>query len=162
MYILVINSGSSSIKFGLYDAATQQSKASGMVSRIGEKESYLEYSGSGESFRRGVDTPNHAKALEYIMDTLLDGENGVLKSLDEIQAVGHRVVHGGSTIRQSVLIDDEVIEKVRECIPFAPLHNPANLEAILECRRLLPDIPQVAVLDTSFHQTMPPQAYMYA
>ncbi|MEW6406233.1 MAG: acetate kinase [Chloroflexota bacterium] len=162
MYILVINSGSSSIKFGLYDAANQYSTASGDVSRIGEKGSYLKYSGGGEVYRKDVDALSHAKALECIMEALLDGKNGALKSLEEIDAVGHRVVHGGSTIRQSVVVDEEVINKIRECIPFAPLHNPPNLEAILECRRLLPGIPQVAVLDTSFHQTMPPQAYMYA
>ncbi len=162
MYILVINSGSSSIKFSLYDAETRDSAASGAVSSIGEPRPYLDFSSSKGTYRREVESPTHAEALDCAFNALQDGETGVLTSLDEIQAIGHRVVHGGSVIRQSVLIDDAVIDQIKDCIPFAPLHNPPNLAGVLECRRILPRTPQVAVLDTSFHQTMPPVAYMYA
>jgi acetate kinase len=162
VYVLVINSGSSSIKFSLYGADTRDLVASGAVSRIGEPAPYLDFSSANGRCHKDVESATHAEALACAIDALQDNETGVLTSLDEIQAIGHRVVHGGSVIRQSVLIDDAVIGQIRDCIPFAPLHNPANLAGILECRRIIPGTPQVAVLDTSFHQTMPPVAYMYA
>jgi len=162
VYILVINSGSSSIKFSLYNAKTRGSVASGAVSRIGEARPCLDFSSAKGRYSREVESPTHAEALDCAFNAMQDGETGVLTSLDEIQAIGHRVVHGGSLIRQSVLIDDAVIDQIKDCIPFAPLHNPPNLAGVLECRRILPKTPQVAVLDTSFHQTMPPVAYMYA
>jgi acetate kinase len=162
MYILVVNSGSSSIKFSLFGSDAERPVASGVISRIGEPEPHFEFSSIKGRYRRDVDCPTHAEALTKLLAALQDTETGVVASLREIQAVGHRVVHGGSVIRESVLIDDAVIGQIRDCIPFAPLHNPANLTGILECRRILPNTPQVAVLDTSFHQTMPPVAYMYA
>jgi acetate kinase len=162
MYVLVLNSGSSSIKFGLHAADTQELTASGAVSRIGEQGSYLDYSGSAGKYRKDADMPDHAKALEGIVRALLDEERGALSSLREIRAVGHRVVHGGSEIVESVIIDDEAIRRIEHCVPLAPLHNPPSLAGIFACRLLLPNTPQVAVLDTAFHQTMPPHAYRYA
>jgi acetate kinase len=132
------------------------------VSRIGEAGPYLDYSGPKGAYRKDIESPTHADALDSVLRALRDPDDGVLDSLDDIQAVGHRVVHGGSVIRQSVLIDDAVVDQVKDLIPLAPLHNPPNLVGIIDCRNLLPDTPQVAVVDTSFHQTMPAHAYMYA
>lgn len=162
MYVLVINSGSSSIKFSLFRVDTRAAVASGSVSRIGEAGPYLDYSGPKGAYRKDIESPTHADALDSVLRALRDPDDGVLDSLDDIQAVGHRVVHGGSVIRQSVLIDDAVVDQVKDLIPLAPLHNPPNLVGIIDCRNLLPDTPQVAVVDTSFHQTMPAHAYMYA
>lgn len=162
MYILVINSGSSSVKFALYEVHSQRCVAKGGVFKIGEPSAYLESDHGGTSHRTGVTGDTHHSALESILGALLASDGGMLSSLDEILAVGHRVVHGGSMLRKSALVDDRVLDQVTQCIPFAPLHNPPNLAGIVECRRLLPETPQVVVPDTSFHQTMPPEAYMYA
>jgi acetate kinase len=162
MHILVINSGSSSIKFKLYEAESELLLMSGTVGRIGEDGSYIQCKTQSGELLNGQLIPDHAAGLEAIMAALVGKPFGVLNSLDDISAVGHRAVHGGSLFTGSVVVDDEVIAKLEECSPLAPLHNPANLMGILEARRLLPGVPQVAVFDTAFHQTMPPQAYLYA
>ncbi|MBN1631216.1 MAG: acetate kinase [Thermoleophilia bacterium] len=162
MYVLVINSGSSSVKFGLYSADTQELAASGAASKIGEPGSYLSLTNRGVDSHVDIPAADHADALHGIVRALLDPEHRVLTSVDEIQAIGHRVVHGGNAIIESKRIDDETIALIERCVPLAPLHNPPNLVGIVECRRLFPHTPQVAVLDTAFHQTMPPRAYHYA
>jgi len=161
MYVLVVNCGSSSIKFRLYDEGTEEETASGAIFRIGESGSYLEYSGKSEEYRTEEDIPDHAAGLNLMMQALLDDERGALSSVGDIRAVGHRVVHGGSLITESIVVDENAIQVIDDHSWLAPLHNPFNLLGIRECRRLLPDAPQVAVFDTSFHQTMPPRAFMY-
>jgi acetate kinase len=162
MKVLVINCGSSSIKYQLYDIDSGQSLAKGIVARIGEQSSYLEYQAKGEKLRKELPIPSHGKGFELVVQSLLDKEHGVLEVISEVSAVGHRTVHGGDTFTESVLITEEVIRKIDECVPLAPLHNPANLLGIREAMRILPDIPHVAVFDTAFHQSMPPKAYLYA
>jgi len=162
MKVLVINCGSSSIKYQLYDPDVEQVLAEGIVARIREEGSYLKHRARGQEFRKEVPIPSHREGFELIMQSLLDREHGVLHDISEISAVGHRTVHGGDTFIESTLITEEVIEKMEECIPLAPLHNPPNLLGIREARRILPDVPHVAVFDTAFHQTMPPKAYLYA
>ena len=163
MKILVLNNGSSSVKYKLIDDCTKDVLAEGGVEKIGLADSFLKFKlsdGSKETVT--VSMPDHKEAIRQVFKVLTDPDKGVIKSLDEIGAVGHRVVHGMEYFNKSVLITPEVIEKVKECYPVAPLHNPANIigiEAILE---LLPGAPQVAVFDTAFHQTMPAEAYMYA
>ena len=161
-HILVINSGSSSIKFKLYEAESETLVMSGTVGRIGESGSYIECkTESGKLLEERV-LPTHAAGLEAIMDALVAEPLGMLGSLAEVSALGHRAVHGGDLFTGSVVVNDDVIAKLRECSPLAPLHNPANLMGIVEAQRLLPDVPQVAVFDTAFHQTMPRHAYLYA
>lgn len=162
MSVLVINCGSSSLKFALFDAKSEQEIVSGAVFRIGEDGSYLQYRGGSGTYRDEADTPNHASALEWVLRALLDPDRGDLASLEEIEAVGHRVVHGGSVITQSVLIDENAMKVIEDHNWLAPLHNPFNLMGIRECGRLLPGVPQVGVFDTSFHQTLPAHAYMYS
>lgn len=162
MRILVLNCGSSSIKLQLYDAERAAPTSHGIVARIGEPGSYLELSGPRGRWREERAIASHAEGLEALVQALLGPETGALSSLDEIGAVGHRAVHGGDLFVESVLITDEVLAKLEECVPLAPLHNPANLVGMREARRLFPAVPQVAVFDTTFHQTMPPRAYRYA
>ena len=162
MQVLVLNCGSSSIKFELYDAHDMTSRTHGIVAKIGEGGAYLEITGPRGRTRRERVVATHAEALETLFAALLDPETSALSSLDEIVAVGHRAVHGGESFVESALITDEVLTKMQECVPLAPLHNPANLTGMRETRRLLPGVPQVAVFDTTFHQTMPPRAYRYA
>lgn len=162
MHILVINSGSSSIKFKLYEAESELLLMSGTVGRIGEGGSYIQCKAESGELLSGQPVRDHSAGLEAIVSALVEGPLAVLRSLDDISAVGHRAVHGGSLFTGSVVVDDEVIAKLEECSPLAPLHNPANLMGILEAQRLLPGVPQVAVFDTAFHQTMPPKAYLYA
>lgn len=163
MKILVLNNGSSSVKYKLIDSCTKGVLAEGGVEKIGLPDSFLKFKlpdGKKETIK--VSMPDHKEAIRQVFNVLTDPQKGVIKSLDEIGAVGHRVVHGMEYFNKSVLITPEVIEKVKECYPVAPLHNPANIigiEAILE---LLPGVPQVGVFDTAFHQTMPAEAYMYA
>ncbi|MFW5976574.1 MAG: acetate/propionate family kinase [Bacillota bacterium] len=163
MEILVLNSGSSSIKFKLFNMENEKVIAQGTVDRIGIDNSYLKYENI-----EGIDTkikseiPDHATGIELVRDSLLDKKIGVLKDLDEINAVGHRVVHGGEKFADSTLITDEVIKQIEEVSDLAPLHNPHNLSGIKVCEKLMPDKPQVAVFDTAFHQTMPQKAYLYA
>ncbi|MFP4015960.1 MAG: acetate/propionate family kinase [Halanaerobiales bacterium] len=163
MKILVLNSGSSSVKYQLIDMSDETVLAKGLVERIGIEDSVLEQeTNQGNEIVIEKNIPDHATGIKMVIDALLDKENGVLKSMDEINAVGHRVVHGGEKFAQSTLIDEEVIAEIEEVSELAPLHNPANLTGIKVCEKLLPDKPQVAVFDTAFHQTMPRRAYLYA
>ncbi|MGN0312435.1 MAG: acetate/propionate family kinase [Lachnospiraceae bacterium] len=162
MNILVINCGSSSLKFQVINSETEEVKASGLCERIGMDESRLVYKPTGaEKENIMVDMPSHKEAIKQVIDTLTNEKSGVLKSLSEIDAVGHRVVHGGEKFNKSVVITDEVIKAVEECNDLAPLHNPANIIGIRATQELMPNVPMVAVFDTAFHQTMPPKAYLY-
>jgi len=162
MKILVLNSGSSSIKYQLFDTEKNKALGEGIIAKIGEEGSYLEHMANDKKTKIDVDAPNHSKGLQVIIDTLTDKDLGVISDISEISAVGHRVVHGGDEFFESTMITDEVIKKIEECVPLAPLHNPPNLQGIKEAKKLLPGIPQVAVFDTAFHHTMPEKAYMYA
>ena len=166
MKILVINAGSSSLKYQLLDPATGELLAKGLCERIGidGKFTYKPQM-EGKQVLDAVDVamPTHSEAIKAVMDALVDKDNGVIASMSEIDAVGHRVVHGGEAFSGSVRIDDKVMAALEECIPLAPLHNPANITGIKACMDVMgPDVPQVAVFDTAFHQTMPPKAYIYA
>ncbi|MDE5714420.1 MAG: acetate kinase [Muribaculaceae bacterium] len=163
MKILVLNCGSSSVKYKLIESDSKEVLAEGGVEKIGLPDSFLKFKrpdGSKEVIT--VDMPTAKEAVKNVLDILTDPKEGVIKSFDEIQAVGHRVVHGMEKFNKSVLITPEVIEKVKECYAVAPLHNPANVTGIEAVSSLMPDVPQVAVFDTAFHQTMPAEAYMYA
>ena len=163
MKILVLNCGSSSVKYKLIDSSTKEVLAEGGVEKIGLEDSFLKFKrpdGSKETIT--VSMPDHKEAIKQISKVLTDPKEGVIKSFDEIEAVGHRVVHGMEYFNKSVLITPEVVERVKECYPVAPLHNPANITGIEAVTELMPNTPQVAVFDTAFHQTMPAKAYMYA
>lgn len=160
--ILTINCGSSTIKYQLYTTDVQQVVSKGIVSRIGEDGSYVDHQARGQKVRHELPIPNHHAAFEIAIQYLLHPKYGAMANINEIQAVGHRAVHGADIFIESTLITEEVIEKLEECVPLAPLHNPPNLVGIREGRLLLPNVPHVAVFDTSFHQTMPPKAYIYA
>lgn len=161
MNILVLNCGSSSLKFQLIDSESENVLAKGICERIGidGKLTYMPYNGEKESAQK--DMPTHTEAIRYVLEALTNDKNGVIKSLDEVGAVGHRVVHGGERFTSSVIINEEVKKAIADCNDLAPLHNPANLIGINACEELMPDTPMVAVFDTAFHQTMPPHAYMY-
>ena len=161
MKILVINAGSSSLKFQLIDMDNEQVIAKGICEEIGGKSGFKFKVPGREDYKAAVAMPTHAEALKLVLDTLVDENMGVIKSVSEIGAVGHRVVHGGEKFASSVLVTDEVKEIIAECADLAPLHNPANLNGIVVCEKLM-GVPQVAVFDTSFHQTMPEASYMYA
>lgn len=162
MKILVINCGSSSLKFQLIDAETEKMIAKGLCERIGIDGSQIVYQPTGgEKETTVTPMPDHTKAIELVLNALTNEKTGVVKSLGEIGAVGHRVVHGGEKFAASVVITPEVIEAITECNELAPLHNPANLIGIDACKKLMPDTPMVAVFDTAFHQTMPQEAYLY-
>ncbi|MDO9634943.1 MAG: acetate kinase [Paludibacter sp.] len=162
MKILVLNCGSSSVKYKLLDMARNEVLGSGGVEKLGMKGSFLKHTRQdGKKVMLEGEILEHQVAVEYILGVLTSKKHGALKSLEEIKAVGHRVVHGGEKFNASVLINDEVIKKIEECIDIAPLHNPPNLAGIKAIKELLPDVPQVAVFDTAFHQTMPEYAYMY-
>ena len=161
MNVLVINCGSSSLKFQLIDAKSEEVLAKGLCERIGI-DGRLTYQPEGqEKQKTDKPMPTHTEAIQYVIDALTDAENGVVKDLGEIGAVGHRVVHGGENFAQSVIVTPEVKKAIEECNDLAPLHNPANLIGIEACEKLMPGTPQVVVFDTAFHQTMPEQAYMY-
>ncbi|MFW6264593.1 MAG: acetate/propionate family kinase [Bacillota bacterium] len=163
MKILVLNSGSSSVKYQLIDMEDETVLAKGLVERIGIDDSVLEQESIDEKIIEiKKDIPNHSVAIKMVIDALLDKDRGVLSSMDEIKAVGHRVVHGGEKFAESTIITDEVIKEIDSVSELAPLHNPANLTGIKVCEELLPDKPQVAVFDTAFHQTMPKRAFLYA
>ncbi|RDY20919.1 acetate kinase [Criibacterium bergeronii] len=163
MNILVINCGSSSLKYQLINMDDESVLAKGLVERIGIDGSVLKHEVEGhDKVKIQQDIPNHEVALKLVMDALVDSEHGAIKSLDEINAVGHRVVHGGEEFAQSVLIDEKVIEGIKKCNELAPLHNPANLIGISACQKILPNVKMVAVFDTAFHQTMPKESYLYA
>ncbi|WP_329886503.1 acetate kinase [Pseudoramibacter faecis] len=162
MKVLVINAGSSSLKYQLLDMDTERLLAKGLAERIGIEGSVVTHEPVGKDkvkFERPMET--HKEALDIIMRALVDEQYGVIKSLNEIDAVGHRTVHGAESFASSVVINDEVIEKMEECSVLAPLHNPANLIGIRACQEVLPNVPMVGVFDTAFHQTMPMEAYIY-
>ncbi len=162
MKILVVNSGSSSIKYQLFDMTDESVLAKGLVERIGIPDSIINHYPSGkEPVITHQDIPNHKVGIKLVMDALLHPEYGVIKDVSEISAVGHRVVHAGEKFSGSVLIIDEVMDALKECIELAPLHNPPNILGIEVCKELMPGIPQVGVFDTAFHQTIPEHAYLY-
>ena len=160
MKILVVNCGSSSLKYQLIDSATEEVSASGQCERIG-LDGIFSIKVNGKKIEKEVDIPNHSVGMKTVLDALVDPEHAVLKSLDEIEAIGHRVVHGGEKFSSSVLIDEGVIREIDECSALAPLHNPANILGIRACQKIMPGVPNVAVFDTAFHQTMPAKAYLY-
>ena len=163
MKILVLNCGSSSIKYKLFDMDTRSVMVSGGVEKIGLPDSFLQIKlSNGEKVKIEQAMPEHTVGIQLILNSLVDEKIGCIASLDEVQAVGHRVVHGGEKFNKSVLITPEVKEMIVKCIELAPLHNPANLKGIEAIEQALPGVPQVAVFDTAFHQTMPDEAYMYA
>ncbi len=163
MNILVINAGSSSLKYQLMDPETQNVLAKGLCERIGiDGRLTHKVPAPDGKYEFEIAMPTHAEAIQAVIDALLSAEHGVIKSMDEIDAVGHRVVHGGEAFASSVKIDDAVMAAIEECIPLAPLHNPANITGIKACQKVMPGVPMVAVFDTAFHQTMPEKAYIYA
>ena len=162
MKVLVLNCGSSSLKYQLFSMTNEEVLAKGLVERIGIEGSRIKHSKTGmDAVTINATIPNHKVAIRMVLDALLDASHGVISSLEELKAVGHRVVHGGEKFAGSVLINHEVIAALQECVPLAPLHNPANLMGIEAMTEVLPNIPQVGVFDTAFHQTMPSHAYMY-
>ena len=163
MKILVINAGSSSLKYQLIDTETEAVLAKGLCERIGIENSKLNHTpNGGDKIVIEKDMKDHSDAIAMVLEALTDKEHGVIADMSEISAVGHRVVHGGELFSGSVIINEEVKAAMRECIPLAPLHNPANLIGIEACEKSMPGVPQVGVFDTAFHQTMPREAYMYA
>ena len=162
MNVLVVNCGSSSLKFQLINSDTEAVAAKGLCERIGLDGRLVYQPAGGEKEITEAPMPTHTEAIRMVLDALVNPKTGVLKSLDEVEAIGHRVLHGGSKITQSVVINDEVISVIDECCDLGPLHNPANLMGIRACMELMPGKPNVAVFDTAFHQTMPAKAYRYA
>ena len=163
MKVLVLNCGSSSIKYKLFDMEQKSVIAQGGIEKIGLKDSFLKFTlPSGEKKILEKDIPEHTVGVEFILQTLTSPEYGAIKSLDEINAVGHRMVHGGEKFRESVLLTQEVLDAFTACNDLAPLHNPANLKGVRAVEAILPNVPQIGVFDTAFHQTMPDYAYMYA
>ncbi len=162
MKVLVVNCGSSSIKYQLIDMQTEELMAKGYLEKVGLPDSFLTHTVNGEKHRIEQKIDNHEEGIKLVLEQLTHPEYGVIKDLNEIDAVGHRVVHGGEKFSSSVLIDDSVIEAMKECIPLAPLHNPAGIIGIEACKKVLPNVPMVGVFDTAFHQTLPKMAYLYA
>ena len=163
MKVLVLNCGSSSIKYKLFDMEQKSVIAQGGIEKIGLKDSFLKFTlPSGEKKILEKDIPEHTVGVEFILQTLTSPEYGAIKSLDEINAVGHRMVHGGEKFSESVLLTQEVLDAFTACNDLAPLHNPANLKGVRAVEAILPNVPQIGVFDTAFHQTMPDYAYMYA
>ena len=162
MKVLVVNCGSSSLKYQLIDMETENVMAKGYLEKIGLPDSFLTHTVNGEKHKIEEKVENHEQGIKLVIDQLLHEDYGVIKDLKEIDAVGHRVVHGGEKFSGSVVITDEVVEAIKECIPLAPLHNPAGIIGIEACKKALPGVPMVGVFDTAFHQTMPEKAYMYA
>ncbi len=161
MKILVINCGSSSVKYQLMDMENEKVLAKGLADRIGIEGSMLTHKVNGKKYIIEEPMEDHTKAIGMVLDALLSKEHGVIKSMEEITAVGHRVVHGGEKYAESVLIDEEVMKSIKDCIKLAPLHNPASIAGIDACKKLMPKVPMVVVFDTAFHQTLPDYAYMY-
>ena len=161
MNVLVINCGSSSLKYQVIHAESEEVLAKGLCERIGIDGRLVYQPKGGEKEIIEAPMPTHTEAVRMVLDALVNTKTGILKSLDEIDAVGHRVVHGGEKFANSTLINEEVIKAVEECSDLAPLHNPANLIGVRACRQVLKDVPMVAVFDTAFHQTMPQEAYLY-
>lgn len=162
MNILVINCGSSSLKYQLIDSESRNVLAKGLCERIGISGSAITHQPvGGEKVTSEVEMKDHTDAVKYVIEKLTDAQVGVVKSLDEIGAVGHRLVHGGEKFACSVMIDDEVLKTVEECNDLAPLHNPANIIGVNSCKAVMPNVPNVGVFDTAFHQTMPKKAFLY-
>ena len=161
MKVLVLNCGSSSLKYQLLDMENENLLAKGLCERIGI-DGRLAHQAGDKEYKADLPMPDHTAAVRFVLDALLDKGHGVIKSIDEVQAAGHRVVHGGEHFSGSVLIDEKVKKAIEDCCDLAPLHNPPNLIGINACEKLMPGVPQAAVFDTAFHQTMPPKAYLYA
>lgn len=161
MKVLVINCGSSSLKYQLIDSRSEEVLAAGLCERIGIDGRMTHTPSSGNTVVKNDPLPDHGAAIQSVLSALTDKAHGVISSLSEIGAVGHRLVHGGEKFAASVIINDEVIAEVEACNDLAPLHNPANLIGVRACRQIMPDVPMVGVFDTAFHQTMPPKAYLY-
>ena len=161
MKVLVLNSGSSSLKYQLIDMETEETLSSGYYERIGSDKAFLTHKVNGEKIKLEIPVQNHSEALKVVMDQLTSAEHGVISSLDEIDCIGHRIVHGGEKFNSSVLITDEVLKAVEECVDLAPLHNPAGILGVKACQTLMPGKPNVAVFDTAFHQTLPKERYIY-
>ena len=161
MKVLVLNSGSSSLKYQVIDMETEKTLASGYYERIGTDKGFLTHKVNGEKIKLENAVNNHEEALKFVMEQLLDEKYGVIKSLNEIDCIGHRLVHGGEKFNSSVLINDEVIRAVEECVPLAPLHNPAGILGIKACQKEMPGKPNVGVFDTAFHQTISKERYIY-
>ncbi len=164
MNILVINAGSSSLKYQLIDMTKEEVLAKGLCERIGIDGSNIQHTNVGKDTKTKIEKPmkDHSDAIQMVIDALVDEDHGVIKSMSEIGAVGHRVVHGAEDFADSCVIDGKVMEALERCVPLAPLHNPPNIIGIEACQKIMPDVKQVAVFDTAFHQTMPPKAFMYA
>ena len=161
MNVLVINAGSSSLKYQLMNPETGDVSAKGLCERI-YIDGRLTHKVGDNKVVKDIPMPSHSEAIQAVLEILVDAEHGVIKSVDEIDAVGHRVLHGGMEFSDSCIINDDVIKAIEKCIPLGPLHNPANLMGIRACQAIMPNTPQVAVFDTAFHMTMPPKAYRYA
>ena len=162
MKILVLNCGSSSIKYALYDMTDQSVITSGGIEKIGLPDSFIKMKVNGEKIQIDRPIEEHTAGVQFIFEVLTTGDHAVLKSLDELDAVGHRMVHGGEKFNKSVVLNQEIMEAFEACNDLAPLHNPANIKGVNAVKALLPEIPQVGVFDTAFHQTMPDYAFMYA
>lgn len=162
MKVLVVNCGSSSIKYQLIDMENEELMAKGYLEKIGLPDSFLTHTVNGEKHKVEQVIKNHEEGMKLVLEQLTHPEYGVISSLNEIDAIGHRILHGGEKLSDSVLITDEVVDVIRECIPLGPLHNPAQIKGIEACREVMGDIPMVAVFDTAFHQTLPKMAYLYA
>lgn len=161
MKVLVINCGSSSLKYQLIDTVSERALATGLCERIGIDGRMKHTTAGGETVVKTDPLPDHGAAIQAVLAALTDAQHGVIGSLDEIDAVGHRLVHGGEKFASSVIINEDVIREVEACNDLAPLHNPANLIGVRACQAIMPNVPMVGVFDTAFHQTMPPKAYLY-
>ncbi len=161
MKILVLNSGSSSLKYQVIDMDTEEILVSGYYERIGSEEAFFTHKVKGQKIKVKKSAKNHSEVLKIVMEQLLHSEYGVIKSLEEIDCIGHRIVHGGEKFNESVLVDDEVIKKIQQCVDLAPLHNPAGILGIQACQKEMPGKPNVAVFDTVFHHTLPKERYIY-
>ena len=162
MKILVLNSGSSSLKYQVIDMDTEETLVKGYFERIGQQNSFLTHKVNGEKHKFEKYVKDHEEALEFIFTRLINDHYGVIKSLNELNGIGHRVVQGGEKYSQPVVITDEVIAEIKKCSDLAPLHNPAAVLGIEACRKIAPEIPMVAVFDTAFHQSIPKDRYMYS
>ena len=162
MKILVINAGSSSLKYQLIDMATEKAIAKGGCERIGLDGSFCKHKANGKETVINAAMPTHKEAIKVVLDALVDKEHGAIKSMKEIDAVGHRIVHSGEVFNDSVLLTDEVMKTIESLSELAPLHQPANIIGVKACQAIMPDVPMVGVFDTAFHSTMPPKAFMYA
>ena len=161
MKVLVVNAGSSSLKYQLFDMDTEEVLAKGNAERIGLDGSFLKHKANGSETILKSDFKNHADAIKLILQTLVDAQLGVIKSIKEIDAIGHRVVHGGEHYTRPTIVNQKVIEDLRNLVDFAPLHAIPNTDGIIGCMNVAPEIPNVTVFDTAFHSTMPDYAYMY-